>query len=753
MCHEAVADPILTSSGAKVETYTLFALPGPMGLKYELYYNTARRGSPWADNLSYVVDTECSDMGDVTGQCNFVSIYRPDGSKITFSGGPKATTLREASISSGVVSLTRNLSTGDLTFLDEDGTTQVYTSAGVLKSIVNEQGIGWYITRPDAYTRVVTHTSGRGYTINYRASTVVPNFSDATITDPAGNAYLVKGLGSSRIESITYPGSPSTEIAFRYTLLLDYRLTEVRYNGKPYSYTSYITQPKHFRYGWATGTWLADGSQNVNITYAVEPNNGTSASVIGPLGHVSKKTFDGRGNITLISNAATQSCGATTQGRSYDAQGNLAAEVDNNGNTHTYNYAANGQLLSETEAAGTPVARTTDYEWDPDQRWNRLRSITVRGWRKTGYTYNAQQRLASESVTNLSTGGNYGQTLTTSYNYALYGNGMVQTMWITRPSPNGSDTDTYTYDGLGNLTSFKNGLGQTTTYGGYNGLGQPESSVGPNGDRTTYRYDARGRVETKTTNPNGSPATWTYAYDGFGLLSSLAGPDGQITTWNRDARMWVSYITHNDKDGTSTESFNYDADGNVLQRTVTRGNVVGLTENFHYDALGRLLQKVSQNGNTETYGYDGNGNLIWVMDPSGHTVLYDFDALNRVTKRSESGGASTPIPVVVGSINVPGNIRVPAGSTSVPYTVSWKPVAYGSTYVLQEQRGDGSWVTVQSGRAISWSTEGKASGTYRYRVAACNETGCSAWSEAGTFVITQPSDALPAILQIILDDP
>lgn len=742
-------DPVLPGTGTKIETYPLFSLPGEMGLRFTLFYNSSNPSNMsvghWSDNLAYFLDTACWTFPSY-GVCNQITMFRPDGSTVVW--GHNASPY---SVGSGVATVYQDPSTNNYIVNDEDGTTQTYTSSGQLLSIKNAAGVGWTISGREWMnsTMTITHTNGQSFSVQRNSNATV-------VTDPGGNVYTLQGWPAAELTSITYPGYPSTTIAFKYVTLnspWNSSLSEVDYNGVPHAYTSYDTQ--NF-YGWATSTYLAGGLELTTFAYAKDSSGNLSATVTNPLGYQSIQAFNSTGSLTQISGSAVQSCGATVSGRTYDSNRHLSAEIDNNGNTHAYTYAANGQLQTETEAYGTALARTTDYVWDPNATLNRPLTITVEGLRKTTYTYTAQNRLASVTVTNLSGNGNAGQSLTTNYGYALYGNGMVQTMTVTRPSPNGSDTDTSTYDTLGRLTAFTNGLGQTTSYSNYNALGLAGHVVGPNGDAVDYSYDARGRLVTKTTYPNGSAATWSYAYDGFGLPYTLTGPDGQITTWNRDsATMRVSTIAHNDKDGTSTESLGYDANGDVVQHTVARGSALGLVQNFHYDALGRIYQKVGQNGQTLTYAYDGNGNPLSVTNAAGHTVAYQYDALDRVTQKTESGGASPPIPVTVTSINfsVPSDVWVPTGSVSAPYTVSWTSVPYASYYVLQEQADNGDWVTVQSSSAISWSTAGKPRGTYSYRVAACDATGCSAWSAAGVFIVDGPNPALPAILQIVLQSP
>lgn len=740
-----VADPILPATGTKVETYSLFSLPGEMGLRYVLYL----KNGGWYDNLGAYLDTNCFlDPPDI-GACKYTTLYRADGSSIVFYGGPNATSYLEQNSSiNGLVILTRDPSSGNYTLHDEDATTQIYSPSGTLLSIVDASGIGWTFTTSGNQT-VVTHTSGQSFTLTKGAATQTTVnghtvwLQTNSVVDPAGNVYTIN-YSNSAVTSIVYPGTPSTVVSFAYITSNGSRLSEVDYNGVPYAYTTYVTDSTNPNYGWANGTHLADGSMNVSIVYQSWNNGTMTVTITNPLGHQSTESYDsivysGRpggvanARLTLISDAAVVTCGGTTHGRSYDTNNHLSATIDNNGNTHSYSYAANGQLQTETEAYGTADARTTDYVWDPNEQLNRPLSITVEGWKKTTYTYNAQNRLASVSVTNLSPNGSANQTLTTTYTYSLYGNGMVHTMSVTRPSPNGSDTDTSTYDALGNLISFNNGLGQTTSYSNYNALGEVGHVVGPNGDATDYSYDARGRIATKTTYPNGSAATWTYSYDGFGLLYTLTGPDGQVTTWNRDTTMRVQTIVHNDKDGASTESFSYDANGDVIEHKISRGSVVALDEVFHYDALGRVYQKIGQNGQSLTYAYDGNGNVLSVSDAVGHTVSHQYDALNRVTQTVESGGGSPAMPTGSPSLNVPGS------STSGAYTVSWNSITGATYYVLQEKVGGGAWGTVQSGSAITWAASSKPTNTYSYQAKACNATGCGSWSAVGTISVTIPT--------------
>lgn len=679
-----------------------------------------------------------------------------------FSGGPTGTVYNETfdngqSVTNPVAVLTRNTTTGNYTLQDEDATTEVYSSTGQIQSIMDASGIGWTFTYAAGLTVAgvmpskVTHTNGESITVAGGPLTQSQGIFGqvVTVTDPAGNAYTfdygnvyTPNAEITDVASVVFPGTPTTVISFKYnsyaTPPYANQLIEADYNGAPYAYTTYVTTSNSLYYEWANSTSLADGSETVSVMYGNDTAGNLAATITNPLGHVSVNTYDGTNGVggaynaqlSSVSNNAVADCGATVNTRTYDVNGNLSQTVDNDGNIHTYNYSANGQLQTETEASGTSQARTTDYVWDPNLQLNRLTSVTVEGWSKTAYSYNAQNRLASVAVTNLSGSGIANQTLTTTYNYTLYGNGMVHTLSVTHPSPNNSNTDVSTYDTLGNLATFANGLGQTTTYSNYNGLGEAQHIVGTNGDATDYVYDARGRIQTKTTYPNGTAASWQYTYDGFGLLYTLTTPDNEVTTWNRDAEMRIKTITHNDKDGTSTETFGYDANSDVTSHVVTRGGVVSLAEGAQYDALGRLYQKQGQHGQTLTYGYDGNGNVLTVTDAAGHTTVNTYDHLDRLTQTTESGGASPPMPSAAPTLSVP------ATSIDGSYTVSWNSVSGATSYLLQASVNGGSWSNAQNTSATSLSTNDFNSGTYNYRVQACSSSGCGPWSNTGSIIVT-----------------
>src|SRR6185437_13952121 len=114
------------------------------------------------------------------------------------------------------------------------------------------------------------------------------------------------------------------------------------YNGIPYSYTTYDSN------GRANGNRLADNSEATSIVYAFPSGGGMTATITNPLGHTTTKQYNvsygGQPLLTSISDSAVSTCGATTHTIAYDSNGYVTKTADNNGISHTYTYAVNGQL-------------------------------------------------------------------------------------------------------------------------------------------------------------------------------------------------------------------------------------------------------------------------------------------------------------------------------------------------------------------------------------------------------------------------
>ncbi|EIL88204.1 wall associated protein, partial [Rhodanobacter spathiphylli B39] len=112
---------------------------------------------------------------------------------------------------------------------------------------------------------------------------------------------------------------------------------------------------------------------------------------------------------------------------------------------------------------------------------------------------------------------------------------------------------------------------------------------------------------------------------------------------------------------------------------------------------------------------------------------------------------STTKTIAVGVIPaVPGTPSVHAsGPSNKPVvTVSWSAVAGASSYTVEEtDPGSSVGDTFYSGPNTSASSIIFATGSVKFRVKACNATGCSGWSGYGSvtlqsdFGLTAPAEA------------
>jgi hypothetical protein len=92
----------------------------------------------------------------------------------------------------------------------------------------------------------------------------------------------------------------------------------------------------------------------------------------------------------------------------------------------------------------------------------------------------------------------------------------------------------------------------------------------------------------------------------------------------------------------------------------------------------------------------------------------------------------------------PASITVPA--TSGPsLTASWAAASTASSYTLQQQLNGGAWSTLFSGNVTSKAVTETVSGSYLFRIAACNDGGCSGYRTSSAVVVTAPVSTAPSL--------
>ncbi|WP_367380706.1 RHS repeat protein [Stenotrophomonas cyclobalanopsidis] len=103
-------------------------------------------------------------------------------------------------------------------------------------------------------------------------------------------------------------------------------------------------------------------------------------------------------------------------------------------------------------------------------------------------------------------------------------------------------------------------------------------------------------------------------------------------------------------------------------------------------------------------------------------------------------GANYSNVVTVSSLQPPQgtSVSVPASSNSGSYQVSWNAVPMASEYRLEQSANGGGWQEIQREGSTLRNVSGADTGTYAYRVLACNQAGCSGYSNTVSIAVSLP---------------
>jgi len=316
-----------------------------------------------------------------------------------------------------------------------------------------------------------------------------------------------------------------------------------------------------------------------------------------------------------------------------------------------YDYDKNGNLKTETTTSGS-LTRSATY--DHDLR-NNLKSVndTIQGL--TTYTYDK-----NDNVTSISGPGG-------AMNFTYNMRDLVHTVTI------GDETYIFTYDGNGNMSTFTDPYGYTTTYGydGYDRLSMVKDPLnnitligrGQFGNLLSLKHldktgqellfhslrinDPLGQMTSYTVKmPEGEDIIYTITYEEEGRIIKIKDPLERESIVEKNADGRVKKVT--DAVGNVVEYFYEDGRGNATRVLETVKSADGqITETYEtkyeYNAHNKLEKIIDpQLFETEFY-YDQMGNLKGTKDAEGNKVTHDYDALGRRTKTTRYFGEGQKI--------------------------------------------------------------------------------------------------------------
>ncbi|MGQ0543785.1 MAG: DUF6531 domain-containing protein, partial [Betaproteobacteria bacterium] len=566
------------------------------------------------------------------GKVLYFSASLPEGPWI--SDGDTAHTLTQIT-QAGAQKWRLTLSAGEIA--------EVYdVQTGQLESIGNRAGLTQTLTYgPDLRLQSVADPFGRTLTFAYDA-----NGRISTVTNPAQDQITYTyDAQNGNLLSVTYPGSPTAIRSYQYGDTSFPRALTAIVNELSTTFATWTYDAN----GRAISSSHAGGAGLVTMTYPGATATEVTSNVDTGVSATRTYNFElswGIKRLASITGPVCPSCGPQSQ--TYDTNGNVASQIDWNGNrtNYTYDLARNLQTSRieglSANGDGTPHTRTISTEWHetfrlPTRIAEPLR-LTTNVYDLDGAQCGARGARCSTTIqatTDASGTQGFSAAVTglpRTWTHTYNNNGDVLT--VDGPRTNAADVTRFTYypnddadlGKRGNLSSVTNAAGHVTSFAAYNTHGQPTTIVDPNGLTTTLAYDARQRLTSRTAGGE----TTTYDYDAAGQLIKVTLPDGSFLSYTYDGAQRLIGIQ--DSLGNRI-SYALDAMGNrTLEEVRDPSSNLAQTRSRVYSSLNRLFQELGAQSQTTEYTYDNQGNVLSVKDPLNRITLNQYDPLNRLAQ-------------------------------------------------------------------------------------------------------------------------
>ena len=259
------------------------------------------------------------------------------------------------------------------------------------------------------------------------------------------------------------------------------------------------------------------------------------------------------------------------------------------------------------------------------------------------FTYRSNGLLSKNTIKHY----NSFTTLSTLYLYDIYGR-------VTKEMPSGRKSVSYTYNSNGQVATYKNELGNITSYT-YDAFGRKIRTDYADGTWETTQYSWQ----------NGSPTNYGALVNSFGYCITTTHSNGGWEKAYYDTKQQnVENHSSTVQDYSLVEYRTYDTHGNLLTQSVPALYApVGMWFAWHrhtYDPLNRLTSTASPYGKNITYAYnknqvttvedsitttrtyDSQGNMTAVTDPTG-TTTYTYRPDGQMLSATVPSGLTTTV--------------------------------------------------------------------------------------------------------------
>lgn len=589
---------------------------------------------------------------------------------------------------------------GGWTFTLPDGSKEFYDAVGRLIQILDRGNRSQNLTYDGSgRLQVVTDSFGRNLTFGYNS-----NGQLISVTGP-DNQIIEYAYTNNNLIKVTYADGAAKHYHYE-DIILPRHLTGISYqepSGNPVRYSTYAYSYDYDYGGKVVSTEHAGGIERFNLQYDSDTQT-TVSDAVNTAEVMSFSTNLGVKNLVSRTHQDGKSLSQT-----FDANNNLICRKDEEGRITTYIYNTANQKTSETvgllgsctSPITTSASRTTNYQYvsptlDAPTVIQRP-SVHIGSHAATTFSYSDSRfptlptSVAQSGFT--PAGVAVGRAITLAYN----AHGEVSSMDGPRTDVNDVTTFSYysctTGGACGQLRSIANALGHVTTFDTYDANGRLTQMTDPNGLRTSYSYDPRGRVRFITqAPPTGSARVTEYRYNSAGDTTFIGFPDGRTLTYIFDAARLLRRVTDNlgnyiaydyDAKGNRTQEHTYDP-ANMLVRQIDTGYDIrnrvssinaadSITQEIRdaignlttavdpknnpptqhaYDSLNRIMQTIDSLNGTTSYSYDVNDNLRQVRTPNNATTQYQYDDLGNLLQETSPDRGT-----IIYTVDAAGNIR------------------------------------------------------------------------------------------------
>lgn len=450
-----------------------------------------------------------------------------------------------------------------------------------------------------------------------------------------------------------------------------------------------------------------------------------------------------------------------------------------------YTFDADGNVAGITDSFQNLTTRTMTYD-DLDRLYT---TSAPNLWGSASYLYDALDNLRQSTVgsrtykhsydgTNKLNGLYNGSSLVTGYSYDARGNlsnrgsqGFTFDQANRLKSTTGSqaaNNESYVYDGNGRRTVVTRNDGSQRTivysnsgpllyeidtrnstltdyiYLGHSLVARVDSTAIPvpivtapatnNTGAYTVSWTTVAGANLYLLQENANNAGWVQIYSGAGTSDALTqhangtyqyraqaciGSTSNCSAYSAVATTVVSGVAAPAAPATITATPPTSFTGNY---TISWSAVAGATSYT-------LQQGV--NGGAMADVYTGTATSVPFTGIVNGTYRYQVRACTSVCSAYTPPITET---VTHGTVPAVPTLTVPSSSTTGNYTVSWTSVSGATAYQLDELVNN-VWSTVYTGAGTSFTLTSRASGTYGYRIRACNATGCGDYSAVSSISV------------------